>query len=103
MQKSRLVRDTVSASLLRPDQRASCTQVKAAGVAGLVSYALWEFAFWTISVPLGMLPTSYLPPIAISLPSRSAICEESLCACWVRVSTCVGTWALFSLPRLVPN
>ena len=28
-------------------------QVKAAGVAGLVSYALWEFAFWTISVPLG--------------------------------------------------
>jgi hypothetical protein len=31
-------------------------QVKAAGVAGLVSYALWEFVFWTVSVPLGQYP-----------------------------------------------
>lgn len=30
------------------------TKVKAAGVAGLASYALWEFAFWTISVPLAI-------------------------------------------------
>ena len=30
------------------------SQVKAAGVAGLVSYALWEFVFWTVSVPLSI-------------------------------------------------
>ena len=28
--------------------------MKAAGVAGLVSYALWEFVFWTVSVPLSI-------------------------------------------------
>jgi hypothetical protein len=27
-------------------------QVKDAGVAGIISYALWEFAFWAISVPV---------------------------------------------------
>ena len=27
-------------------------QVKAAGVAGIISYAFWELAFWTVSVPL---------------------------------------------------
>jgi hypothetical protein len=30
-------------------------QVKDAGVAGVVSYALWEFGFWTISVPVCIL------------------------------------------------
>lgn len=28
------------------------TRVKEAGTAGVVSYALWELAFWTISVPV---------------------------------------------------
>ncbi|KAG7358595.1 hypothetical protein IV203_015184 [Nitzschia inconspicua] len=27
-------------------------QVKDAGIAGVISYALWEFGFWTISVPV---------------------------------------------------
>merc|ERR1712176_33493 len=28
------------------------SQVKEAGLAGIISYALWEFGFWTISVPV---------------------------------------------------
>jgi len=27
-------------------------QVKDAGVAGVISYALWEFAFWALAVPV---------------------------------------------------
>jgi len=27
-------------------------QVKEAGLAGIISYALWEFGFWTVSVPV---------------------------------------------------
>jgi hypothetical protein len=27
-------------------------QVKDAGAAGIISYALWEFGFWAISVPV---------------------------------------------------
>lgn len=27
-------------------------QVKGAGIAGVISYALWEFGFWTVSVPV---------------------------------------------------
>jgi hypothetical protein len=30
-------------------------QVKDAGIAGVISYALWEFAFWTVSVPVCIL------------------------------------------------
>lgn len=30
-------------------------QVKDSGVAGIISYALWEFGFWTISVPVCIL------------------------------------------------
>jgi hypothetical protein len=28
------------------------TQIKEAGTAGVISYAMWEFAFWAISVPV---------------------------------------------------
>mmetsp|Transcript_40210 Transcript_40210/g.94126 ORF Transcript_40210/g.94126 Transcript_40210/m.94126 type:complete len:206 (+) Transcript_40210:44-661(+) len=31
------------------------TKVKAAGVAGLISYALWEFVFWAVSVPAAVI------------------------------------------------
>jgi len=37
-----------------PPKENMMTKVKAAGVAGLVSYALWEFVFWTVSVPLSI-------------------------------------------------
>merc|ERR1712216_901504 len=37
-----------------PPKENMMTKVKAAGVAGLVSYALWEFVFWTVSVPLAI-------------------------------------------------
>jgi len=37
-----------------PEKENMMTKVKAAGVAGLISYALWEFAFWTISVPIAI-------------------------------------------------
>jgi len=30
-------------------------QVKEAGLAGIISYALWEFGFWTVSVPVCIL------------------------------------------------
>jgi hypothetical protein len=30
-------------------------QVKDSGVAGFVSYALWEWAFWLVSVPVSLL------------------------------------------------
>jgi hypothetical protein len=30
-------------------------QVKDAGVAGVISYALWELGFWTVSVPVCMV------------------------------------------------
>mmetsp|Transcript_49678 Transcript_49678/g.124043 ORF Transcript_49678/g.124043 Transcript_49678/m.124043 type:complete len:210 (+) Transcript_49678:46-675(+) len=31
------------------------TKVKAAGVAGLISYALWEFVFWAVSAPAAVI------------------------------------------------
>jgi hypothetical protein len=31
-------------------------QVKESGTAGIVSYALWELAFWTLSVPVSIHP-----------------------------------------------
>jgi len=37
-----------------PPKENMMTKVKAAGVAGLVSYALWEFVFWTVSVPVAI-------------------------------------------------
>lgn len=68
-------------------------QVKAAGVAGLVSYALWEFAFWTISVPLGMVPTSCLLPNAMffAFPFARLCVHSSLYryAYWAMTLCCI--------------
>ena len=30
-------------------------QIKDAGIAGIISYALWEFGFWTLSIPICIL------------------------------------------------
>jgi len=34
-----------------PKKENMMTKVKNAGIAGLISYAAWEFVFWTVSVP----------------------------------------------------
>ena len=44
----------VATVLLLLLQARLCREVKDAGIAGLISYALWEWGFWVASVPVGV-------------------------------------------------
>lgn len=39
----------------QPEKENLMSKVKATGVAGLVSYALWEFVFWAVSTPTAII------------------------------------------------
>lgn len=56
-EKEAVDRANVTATEVAVEQELSETQklmkqVKESGTAGIVSYALWELAFWTVSVPV---------------------------------------------------
>ena len=54
MQVDQETKTETSTEAPKEEKENMMTKVKAAGVAGLVSYALWEFVFWTVSVPLAI-------------------------------------------------
>ena len=53
-----MVNETVTAEKKSDDESEEenlMQQIKDSGVAGVISYAAWELAFWTISVPVCVL------------------------------------------------
>mmetsp|Transcript_20479 Transcript_20479/g.49582 ORF Transcript_20479/g.49582 Transcript_20479/m.49582 type:complete len:195 (+) Transcript_20479:84-668(+) len=54
MKETEEKKDVAETPAEEPVEENMMTKVKAAGVAGLVSYALWEFVFWIVSVPLAI-------------------------------------------------
>ena len=63
-----------------PQEKNMLQQIKALGPAGAVSYALWELAFWTASIPIGefgFYQMGELHELAASPHTRAAL------ACWL--------------------